>query len=218
MAKKRGMGKHKGNAFERKVSKQLSLWWTHGKHDDIFWRTDTSGGRATIRKGKRTYGQHGDICARHESGTALTELCTIECKHGYVKDSLADLIDRQERQKPTYLKFIMQATKEKRSAKTPYWLLITQRTGREPLVLFPHDMLMKLFQYQSHFSFFNLSPNFRLTIKVPDKKEAVWIAGTSLSEFTRWINPKCFILLHDKWKHHLARKRKQCYDTKNSIS
>jgi len=211
MAKKKGMGKNKGNAFERKMSKQLSLWWTAGKHDDIFWRTDTSGGRATVRKGKRTYGQHGDICARHEYGTALTELCTIECKHGYVKDSIGDLIDRQERQRPTYLKFIMQAIKEKRSAKTPYWLLITQRTGREPLVLFPHEMLTKL-PFSDHpqaLPFADFIPNFRLAVRVPDKKEAVWIVGTSLSEFTRWVNPKSFMRLHNKWKQHLARKRKQ---------
>jgi len=205
VTKRKGMGKQKGNAFERKISKQLSLWWTAGKHDDIFWRTDTSGGRATVRKGKRTYGQHGDICARHESGTALTELCTIECKHGYVKDSLADLIDRQERQRPTYLKFIMQAIEEKRSAKTPYWLLITQRTGREPLIVFPHAMLKKLL-WDGDDPFADFIPNFRLDIKIPDRKEDVWICGTSLSEFDLRVNPKLFIQLHHKWKRHLSRK------------
>ena len=207
MARKPGSGKSKGNAFERKVSKQLSLWWTSGKHDDIFWRTDTSGGRATVRKGKRTYGQHGDICAKHESGLALTSLCTIECKHGYIKDSLTDLIDRQERQRPTYLKFVEQAIKEKRAAKTPYWMLITQRTGREPLVLFPYDMMKKLSFGSDDILFTDLLPNFFLAVKISEEVKDIGIVGTSLSEFTRWKDRKPYIQLYLRYKKYKARKK-----------
>jgi hypothetical protein len=215
MARKRkpGSGNKKGSTFERKICKRLSLWWTSGKHDDIFWRSDTSGGRATSRKGKRTYGQHGDICAKHPSGRALIELCAIECKHGYVKDSIADLIDRQDRHRPQFLKFVEQAIRQRKEAGVPYWLLITQRTGREILVLFPHRLMEKLpFVTDKDnylFTMADLSPNFRMGIKLPESKEPYWIVGTTLNEFIRWVNPQAFAILHRKWKRHLARKQKK---------
>ncbi|MBM3120244.1 MAG: hypothetical protein FJ006_12010, partial [Chloroflexi bacterium] len=55
----------KGASFERDISRQLSLWWTHGERDDVFWRSSMSGGRATVRakKGQKTAYQNGDITA-----------------------------------------------------------------------------------------------------------------------------------------------------------
>lgn len=45
-----------GNAYERDVAKQLSLWLTDGQSDDVVWRDLGSGNRATIRakQGKKT--------------------------------------------------------------------------------------------------------------------------------------------------------------------
>lgn len=45
--------KVKGNAFERKVSKIISKWLTDGKEDHAVWRTDSSGGMATIMSRKK---------------------------------------------------------------------------------------------------------------------------------------------------------------------
>lgn len=81
-----GSGKAKGSNFERFVCKELSLWVTGRKRDDVFWRSAMSGGRATVRRGqgKETRHQAGDISAVHESGYAFTNYWYIECK--FVKD------------------------------------------------------------------------------------------------------------------------------------
>jgi len=46
---KSGGGKRKGSAWERDVAKMLSLWITEGKSKDVLWRSQSSGGRATVR-------------------------------------------------------------------------------------------------------------------------------------------------------------------------
>lgn len=89
-AKKRtrrpGRGKAKGSAFERKICKELSLWVSHGKREDLFWRSAMSGGRTTVgaRKGKDFKKHAGDISATHVDGHKLTDEFFVECK--FVKD------------------------------------------------------------------------------------------------------------------------------------
>jgi hypothetical protein len=80
---KRGRGKHKGGSFERKVCKQLSLWVSRGKDEDLFWRSAISGGRATqsLKRGKKLRRQAGDICATSAEGCGLTDVFYVECKH-----------------------------------------------------------------------------------------------------------------------------------------
>lgn len=78
---KAGSGNRKGGSFERKVSKLLSLWVSHGKHIDLFWRTAMSGGRATVmrRKGTRIR-QGGDIGAVAAEGHHFTNRWFVETK------------------------------------------------------------------------------------------------------------------------------------------
>lgn len=78
----RSKGKQKGSAFERKVCKELSLWVSHGKHHDLFWRSAMSGGRATVgRKSGKDHARHaGDISATAPEGHALTDHWYVECK------------------------------------------------------------------------------------------------------------------------------------------
>jgi len=47
---KKGGGKNKGSSFERKICKELSLWWSGGKSDSIFYRTGGSGGTGDARR------------------------------------------------------------------------------------------------------------------------------------------------------------------------
>jgi hypothetical protein len=77
-----GGGKQKGSSFEREVCRDLSLWVSRQRSDDLFWRSAMSGGRATVRlkKGKKTAHQAGDICAVHPDGNILTDMFFIECK------------------------------------------------------------------------------------------------------------------------------------------
>jgi Holliday junction resolvase len=83
-----GGGKQKGASFERQVCRILSEWVSGGRHEDLFWRSAMSGGRATVRHrssgGKVALRQSGDITAVSPEGHKLTDRFFIECKH--VKD------------------------------------------------------------------------------------------------------------------------------------
>lgn len=76
-------GKAKGSSFERSVSKTLSRWWSKEQRDDLFWRSQNSGGRYTIRKRKDldTYHQGGDICDIHPDAKLFCDIFVCECKH-----------------------------------------------------------------------------------------------------------------------------------------
>lgn len=145
MAKKR-RNPGKGSAFEREICKKLSLWWTHGNRDDVFWRTSNSGGRATIRaKGEqKTFGQYGDIQATDPIGQQLLDRFTIECKTGYPGQTITDEIDKITSGQTQYEKFIEQAVHETLQAGSTYWMLITRRKGKEILLTVPEAVAQDL--------------------------------------------------------------------------
>jgi hypothetical protein len=106
------MGKSKkGSAFERDTCKKLSLWFSHGERDDIFWRTAGSGARATCRakQGLMTADSAGDICAIHPSGKPFTRVSIWELKRGYSAKnsnrgiSLLTIVDKLSAEKPPIL-------------------------------------------------------------------------------------------------------------------
>lgn len=73
------MSSQKGNGFERDACRQLSLWWSGDKEDDLFWRNK-------LRRTTKAYNaqmQLGDIVAVDERGHKLTKHFVIECKNGY---------------------------------------------------------------------------------------------------------------------------------------
>lgn len=80
---KPGHGKRKGSAYERCIAKSLSLWISHDKQEDVYWRSSQSGGRSTtaFKKGKRFSDQAGDICSIHPIGRPLTDRFLLELKH-----------------------------------------------------------------------------------------------------------------------------------------
>lgn len=80
---RRGGGKSKGASYEREVCKQLSLWISRGLHEDIFWRSAMSGGRATVgfKSGKNHSSQVGDISLVSPLGSKLISAFAIEVKH-----------------------------------------------------------------------------------------------------------------------------------------
>ncbi len=86
-------GKAKGAAFERSICVKLSLWVSHGKHEDCFWRASMSGGRSTVaaRRGKRLAAQAGDISCIHPIGAPLTDRFYLECK-SYLELNFAGLL------------------------------------------------------------------------------------------------------------------------------
>ncbi len=134
----------KGSAFERLIATRLSLWWTQdetdGPKEDIFWRTSTSGARATSRHKKklRTRNQHGDLCAIDPIGQPLLDLVTIEIKRGYNKATVQDLLDATDHAaEQTYTEWFRKSEKSRKAAGSRYWLVIVRRNGREATVFMP---------------------------------------------------------------------------------
>jgi len=131
------MKSSKGAEFERKISKQLSLWWSNGERDDIFWRSQQSGGRATIRRKKEltTANQEGDLTAMHPMGQPLIDLISIELKCGYPEFTIEGILNRTRLTKPILRLFIEQCEKEISKGR-PYWWLIVRQHLRAEIILF----------------------------------------------------------------------------------
>ena len=145
----------KGGSFEREMSKAFSLWFTAGVRDDVFWHTQSSGGRATQRKktGKATSGQHGDMFATDEIGKPLEKAWNVEFKSGYADTSERKLFDEKGRRakihfrwdlldlidsfqnKPVFEGFWGQARRDAwESGRTP--VLVFRRNLRKPCIVF----------------------------------------------------------------------------------
>lgn len=78
-----GRSKSKGNAFENKVAKMLSLWLTNNARQDVLERSPASGGKATAhsKAGRNFQTIAGDIIAVAEEGMVLTNSFVVELKH-----------------------------------------------------------------------------------------------------------------------------------------
>ena len=142
---KKGKGKAKGGAFERFISKTLSMWWTDGVRDDIFWRSSSSGGRATQRatKNKTTFGQYGDIQYTDPIGKPLIDLCVIELKTGYNNQSPYDMLEKTKAS-CVYYEWVGNLVEGARCGHAPYWLLIHKRDQRQPIVCMNNDLYFQL--------------------------------------------------------------------------
>ncbi len=134
------MAAKSGSAFERLIATRLSLWWSAGERDDLFWRSAGSGGRAKSRgrKGKKTHGHHGDIAATHSDGEPLMELLTIELKRGYSKTTVADMLDKlRTAAVQEWESWVLQTIESHEQAGSHAWLLVQSRKQRQPIVFYP---------------------------------------------------------------------------------
>lgn len=128
----------KGANFERQIAKQLSLWYSKGKRDDIFWRTAISGGRATTRmkQGKQTANSAGDLGFLHHSGKPFIDMCVVEIKRGYnskktspgAQISILSLLDASSRKRePILFRWWDKAEAERIAHGRKYSLLLFRR-------------------------------------------------------------------------------------------
>lgn len=145
------LGNNKGSSFERKICKRLSLWWTNGERDDVFWRSAQSGGRATFRaqKGKTTFGSYGDIAAVDPIGLPLLKVFTMELKRGRSHGHPEDLVDRdcsRSAQRP-FEACLQQAIESHKAAGSKYWLLLCKRDCKMPMVYIPWKAVIDLDLY-----------------------------------------------------------------------
>lgn len=181
----------KGSSFEREMCRNLSLWWTGNKDDDVFWRSSQSGGRATTRakKGKRTRGQEGDISATAPVGVPFTRLFTVELKRGYNSYSPDQLLDYS----PTmaqqgFEKFILQAVNACTAAGTQFWLIIHKRDKRRPMAYFP-KALVYLAGVSEYHEYNYDTPKAEYVIKLKSGK-IIGFVGMALQDFQRLFTPK----------------------------
>jgi len=137
----------KGSGFERSFCKDLGLWWTDGKRDDIFWRTASSGARATMRfkKGRRTADSYADVMAIHITGKPLTDHSVFSLKRGYTGKkgkkslnwaSLLDIIDSPDNLKtePAIVEWWKEIEKTRRQAMREHSFLIFKRDRKKELI------------------------------------------------------------------------------------
>ena len=76
---------NKGGTFERDISKFLTKWLTGKITPYYFWRSEASGGLATIHAANVHL--TGDIKSLHPDSQFFTDVFSIECKNGYKKTS-----------------------------------------------------------------------------------------------------------------------------------
>lgn len=129
--------KRKGSDFERHVCKELSLWWSGGDRDDMFWRTAGSGARSTVRakKGVVTFNQCGDVAATDPDSVLFIKAFAVELKRGYPRATPVDLLDHGKRKQPqVYDIWLWKVIKEAREAGRPGWMIIHRRDGKESMV------------------------------------------------------------------------------------
>ena len=75
----------KGSEYERNISKFLTKWLTGKVKPYMYWRSDASGGLATVHE--ENIHMTGDIKHLHPDAKFLTDLLSIECKTGYKNTS-----------------------------------------------------------------------------------------------------------------------------------
>jgi len=183
----------KGSNFEREVCKQLSLWWSKDKRDDIFWRTAGSGAMAKTRSksNRKTFGQYGDIQATDPIGQPLIDLVSIELKRGYSKSTFADLIDRPKNAaEQMYESFIHQAIQDYINSSAQSWWLIVKRDRREPIIITPFSFSIKLRNAGSLIR--RTSPSFFLYTTFHNNSNHK-LFGTTLDNFLNEVTPKHII-------------------------
>lgn len=200
-------GSRKGSSWEREICKQLSLWWTYGKDEDVFWRTAGSGARATVRskQNKNTFGQHGDIQATNPTGQRLIDVCCIELKRGYSKETFSSIIDKPENAaEQMYEKFIHQAELSSISAGSQSWLLIVKRDRREALIFMPYHFMTGLASVDCRVGIYH--PHVSFSMK---KNNIVYkIFGMTLNNFLKMVSPTDIKEIYKKNGYYPAVARK----------
>lgn len=181
----------KGSAWERTICTELSLWWTNGKSDSVFWRSSTSGGRAKLRgrRGQKTNWQHGDIAAIDPIGNDLINVLTMELKRGYSRYTVMDLLDKPPKAgMQKYEEWIEQAEESHSMAGSFAWLIMFKRDKRTPFVLFPGYLGRTLSKMTDKFH--EAIPSVCIEFSMPTRKsETFIIQGMKLDSFLSIVTP-----------------------------
>jgi hypothetical protein len=203
----------KGSAFERRTCKDLSMWFTNGERDDVFWRTAGSGARATVRakQGKMTADSAGDICAIDECGKPLTRLAVFELKKGYTgkspssRISVLQFIDSLPSEKPPLIEqWMIKLRKECTTHDRPYGFIIFERDRKKAVIC----MRRETFEYvklrnPNEFKWPPFGPFCTIYGK---KSELVFFL---LEDFLNWCPPECLTNQRKQTNDNQTRNERQ---------
>lgn len=174
----------KGGDWERTFCKQLSLWWSEGERDDIFWRTSQSGGRATQRRkqGRGTAGSYGDVGLLDLSGKPFLDLFCVELKRGYSKETdILNILDSNQK-KPKIIEFWEQCKTDTLSANRKHPLVVFRRDYKKACVM------ISLASFQWIQKFAGQYKKDKLIIRW----ESIWLVVLRINDFFDWVDPAIF--------------------------
>lgn len=126
---KKGKGKSKGGDFERCCAKDLSLWWTEGKDDRVFWRTHGSGMLGHL---SAVVEEQGDLMSVKEIGRPFTEHMHVEIRTGR-SVRWVDLVYGDVKTSGLRRFLNEGVEKAKKSKRVPFWMF--REIGRKVLVI-----------------------------------------------------------------------------------
>lgn len=140
-----------------------------------------------MRRGKATYGQHGDVAATDPVGDPLLKLCAIEIKRGYSRRTFADMLDQPAHaKKHEWEAFVHQAQRSASAMGSMGWLLITRRDKRECLVFMPTDLFNGM---RRCFGFRRPVPFVQMRVNGKGGTDELNVCGTTLTAFCSTITP-----------------------------
>lgn len=202
------MASGKGSNYEREMCRELSLWWSGGERDDLFWRSAGSGAMAKTRskKGKPTFGQYGDIQATDPEGQALLDVFTIELKRGYNKDNFANMMDKPTKAaKQMWEHFLDQVREDAANAKSLSWMLIWRRDRRQALIYVPILIILQLKKVGVNLKSI---PHMRGKIQLKDTSK-IGVYLCALDDFLDIITPRHIRKVLKNGRRNASSKRKR---------
>jgi hypothetical protein len=174
----------KGSDYEREIAKRISIWFSEGERDDVFWRTSQSGGRATERykRGSSTQNSDGDLSFIDESGACFIRYYLVEIKRGYnAQLDILNWIDGKSN--PILFDWFTKSKREKRRANRKQVLIIFRRDKKRSVVAIDGDHFREL---QHHFGLLSGS-----VIKLERNASNIrkQIALIPFDSFFNWYDP-----------------------------
>jgi len=182
----------KGGSFENEVARDLSLWWSEGQRDDVFTRSNASGGKFTARKksGKNTINQSGDITSTDEEGMSFIKMFNIECKTGY--STKAKKKDSKQVRITNWCILDMLDSRQEVTTFEAFWKQCSEdalASNKQPLLIFRRLFMQKCIAIRDDlYSILRLHFNIPLNIKylvVHINDDVLYLFG--LDDFFDWI-------------------------------
>lgn len=207
--------KAKGRNYERTLFKAMSLWFSNGKRDDLFWGTSSSGARATIRMNKAvsTANSCGDMCALDSSVDSLMNITTWEFKKGYSKVGqqvrLLELIDGRNKSKSILFQWIDKVKMEAKQHNKKHPIIVFRRDRKDSCIVFQNHTWIMLYMNNRKFT----NHDGPISIIQSGKYHFVVIR---LRDFFDWCRPEAFWQKVNKIKRRLYNTGK--YRGKNGIN